>query len=658
MDQSAYKHLLSPFKISHPGGELEVRNRILVSAHVPGFAENRQAGEHYIAYHRRYAAEGVGMQITGGTPVHKSGLLSTRQDALWNLDDSIVPGYRKLSAAVHEEGGRMLAQLAHSGGTVKIAEPGITTWSASAIRSAATGHVSHAMSVDEINEVIVAYADAATRVREGELDGVEILAAFGFLPQAFLSPLTNHRDDFYGGSLENRMRFLTELLVSVRSRLGAHQILGVRLPGNEFEPGGLSLSDMSRVCIELSDRGLVDYFNITAHTNFTHTGRSKHWPPTPAPHGGFVDLAAGIKAQVSLPVFTVGRIIDPSHAESIIANGQADMVGMTRAHICDPGIVRKIQAGKVQQIRPCVGANSCIANRYAGKSIRCMHNPEVKSAGMPLQKSPVSRRVAVIGAGPGGLEAARFCALRGHSVRVYEKSANPGGQLAYWSSVESMSELTRITRWRVSELSRLGVALELNKKITHPELVKLNVDDIIVATGATDRVGRLPVQESSLPVLTPMQFLDQDIEGLEKAIVVSDGRGQAGLVCAERLLEAGASVEIVSEDVAVAHDLDPTNRNAWYERLGQRGVEFTAQTVVEQVSSASITLSNVYSRKTSERHAIDLIVDWSGGQSENSLLGTHQNQQVQYNLHAIGDCMAPRSVEIAMAEALQVARRI
>ena len=659
MYKTNYQHLLSPLQIPHPGGVLEIRNRVLVSAHVPGFAENRKPGDTYINYHRRYAAEGVGMQITGGTPVHKSGLLSLRQDALWNLDDSIVPGYQKLATAVHAEGGRMLAQLAHSGGTVQIVEPGITTWSASAIRSAITGHVSHAMSTDEIAEIIDAFASAANRVKEGGLDGVEILAAFGFLPQAFLSPLTNHRDDDYGGSLSNRMRFLVELLMAVRAQLGADQILGVRVPGDEFEPGGLTLDDMALVCAELADRGLVDYLNIIAHTNVTHTGRSKHWPPTPAPHGLFVDLAASIKAKVSVPVFTVGRVVDPAHAEQIVANGQADMVGMTRAHICDPGIVRKIKASTPQQIRPCVGANTCIANRYAGKTIRCMHNPELKEPGKLIQAATVSRQVVVIGAGPAGLEAARFCAIRGHKVIVFEKSSQPGGQLAFWAMAKSMAELARITQWRISELQRLGVTIEFNTEISHRQLQQMAADHIIVATGANDRPSQLPgVAQAQVQIVSPIQLLDLESIEFRQALVVSDGRGQAGLVCAERLLDAGVKVEIISEDVAVANDLDPTNRNAWYERLGQRGVLFTAQTVVNDIHREGVELRNIYSDSISNRPDIDLIVDWNGCESENSLIVAGTDQELTAKVHAIGDCLAPRSVEVAMAEALQVAELI
>ncbi len=340
-----FRHLLSPLLI----GNTEIRNRILVSAHVPGFAEDNKPGDKYIAYQRAYARNGVGLQITGGTPVHESGLLGVSSDALRNLDDSIVPGYKALGDAVHDEGGRILAQLAHSAGTVLINQPGCASWSASAIRSETTGNISHAMSITEIHEVIEAFAAAANRAVAGNLDGVEILGAFGFLPQAFLSPLTNHRKDQYGGSLENRMRFVLELLEAVRGAMGSDPMLGLRIPGDEFEPGGLVLDDMKVIARQIAKTGLIDYLNVIAHTNITHTGRAKHWAPTPAKHGMFVHLAQAIRAVVDIPVFAVGRITDPAQAERIIAEQQADMVGMTRANICDPEMVSKIKRGAIKQ---------------------------------------------------------------------------------------------------------------------------------------------------------------------------------------------------------------------------------------------------------------------------------------------------------------------
>lgn len=652
-----YSHLLSPLKIDTPGDTLEIRNRVLVSAHVPGFAENNKAGQRYIDYHRRYAAEGVGLQLTGGTPVHRSGMLSLGSDALWNLDDSIIPGYQKLAEAVHAEGGKMLAQLAHSGGTVLIDQPGMTNWSASDQRSAITGGVAHAMTLAEIQEVIAAHAAAARRVREGGLDGVEILAAFGFLPQAFLSPLTNHRTDQYGGSEENRLRFIVELLRAVRAELGPHQVLGIRLPGDEFETGGLDLSQMKSICHELDRQQLVNYFNIIAHTNFTHTGRSKHWAPTPTPHGVFVELAAAIKTVVSVPVFTVGRIVDPRHADQLIAEGKADMVGMTRAHICDPTIVTKISENRASEIRPCVGANTCIANRYAGKPIKCMHNPELKSPGVLLQQSNSSRRIAVVGGGPAGLEVARLCAERGHSVTLYEATDRLGGQLEYWSRSPSMSELRRIVDWRVAELARLGVTVQLNCNVGNDLLPTLDIDELVIATGARER-KRLFGEDSDVQVLTPRQLLDHDTGQWANAIVISDGRGQAGLVAAEWLASKGTRVELVTEDIAIGNDLDPTNRNAWYERLGQAGVTLSAQLEPVSLHNNTLQMKNVFTQFSISRANIDLVVDWFGCHAVDQLLNESSEYDCRIRWHAIGDCLAPRNVEVAMAEALTVARSI
>jgi len=646
-----FPHLLSPLNI----GKTKVRNRILVSAHVPGFAENNKPGEKYIAYHRQYARSGVGLQITGGTPVHTSGLLSTTNDALWSLNDEIIPGYQKLSDAVHDEGGRILAQLAHSAGTVLINQPGRASWSASAIRSETTGNISHAMSRNEIREVIDAFVAGARRADASNMDGVEILAAFGFLPQAFLSPLTNFREDEYGGSLENRMRFLLELLQAVRVAIGPNRILGLRIPGDEFEPGGLTIDDMKIVAKKIAETGLIDYLNIIAHTNISHTGRAKHWAPTPAEQGIFVPLAAAIRSVVDIPVFTAGRITDPFHAERIIADKQADMVAMTRANICDPDLADKIINNKIKQIRPCVGANTCIANRYVGKPINCMHNAAVSNPGSKLKPAARVKSITVIGGGPAGLEVARIAAERGHKVELYEQDKKLGGQLALWAAAPSMGELGNIIRWRISELERLGVTVHLNQKLETEGIEKLDAEDIIIASGSNDFIQ--PVSGNHvIPTMTPHTLLRGASVKATKAIVINEGRGQAGLAAAELLIRRGAKVEIISSDVAVANDIDPTNRSAWYMRLGDQGCVFTSAQIVESAEVNALICRNVYDDRTSQREGIDLIVNWQGCRADNSFVDLADT--VSANVHFIGDCVTPRSVEIAIGEAEAIANEL
>jgi hypothetical protein len=368
-----------------------------------------------------------------------------------------------------------------------------------------------------------------------------------------------------------------------------------------------------------------------------------------------VHLAGAIREVVNLPVFAVGRIVDPAHAEHIIAHGQADMVGMTRAHICDPQILPKIRGHLEASIRTCVGANVCIANRYAGKPIRCIQNPSVSTPGVALSPTKASKKVSVIGAGPAGLECARICAERGHTVQVFDAADKPGGQLALWASAPSTGELARIIEWRIDELQRLDVPLRLNHLMSREDITALDADAVVIATGALDTC-RCFAGDESIRIISAHELLCGTPVNAAKALVLNEGRGQAGLAASERLLHQGIATEIVTSDIAVAADLDPTNRAAWYHRLGERNCIFTAAHVVESVNADTVVLRNVFDDRLSKRKGIDLIVDWSGCHANDELIHGWNDDAPQ--IFSIGDCRAPRTVEVAISEASALANRI
>nr|NIP75575.1 hypothetical protein [Xanthomonadales bacterium] len=361
-----FPHLLSPINI----GPKLIRNRVLSTAHVPGIEQGGLPGADYIAYQRARAKGGAGLQISGSATIHRTGSVGQGR-SLDNTAPGIVEGYNRLAEAIHAEGGSFLIQLGHAAGTVNDTDVDRPLLAPSAVQSTLIRETPRAMALADIDEIVEAYARATERVRDGGLDGVEILGAFGFLPAAFLSPLSNRREDDYGGSLENRLRFSLRVIEAVRAAAGPDLIVGFRIPGDERVPGGLGVAELQEIAEHLAGTGKLDYLNVIAGTNYDRVQRMEHWPPTPAPHGLYVPLAAGIKPRVAIPVFTTGRITDPLMAEDILARGDADMIGMTRAQIADPDLVAKLQSGRSAEIRPCIGANLCIAQATEGKPLRC-----------------------------------------------------------------------------------------------------------------------------------------------------------------------------------------------------------------------------------------------------------------------------------------------
>ena len=650
-----FPHLLSPIQV----GPLRLRCRVLVTAHEIRLGDGPVPGARYAAYHRARARGGAGLQVTGCTAIHHTGGLGSG-GALANVDDSIIDGYRTLSGAVHEEGGVILAQLGHSAATTHATAPGAPVWAPSAVAGQLMrrGQRAHAMSVDEIAEIVEAYRIAARRCREGGMDGVEILAAFGFLVAAFLSPTTNWRTDEYGGSLDNRMRLCREVVSAVRDAVGPDHIVGLRIPGDELIEGGLEIEEMKAVALAIESDGKVDYLNVIAGTNMDRLRRAEHWPPTPSRHGLFVHLAAAIRSAVELPVFTVGRITDPVQAERILASGEADMVGMTRAHVADPDLVAKLRDGRLDDIRPCVGANMCIRNGLEGRSIGCIHNPQTGRELTWGDPVPAERslEVAVVGGGPAGLEAARVAALRGHRVTLHERSDHLGGQLRTWTRLASKREMRRIVEWQQRQLERLQVRIRLGHPVASAEDLG-GAKVVVLASGA--RPGPVSVEgaaEHGVGLCTARDVLDSDQVSVAASLVWDRAGGGAAVSAAEHLAEAGCRVVLVTPSIAVADDVDLTNRVPLHRRLYERSVEMLPDSEVVRVGAQGVVVANVYTGRESTIPDIERVVVCNAAEACDELAEALRTHGLRVLM--AGDSVSPREVDVAMAEGALAAREL
>ena len=450
------------------------KNRILSTAHAPGYAEAGLPGERYQLYHEQKARGGLALTMFGGSSTVSADAPSGHIDV--STDRCIAP-FRHFADRIHAHGCALICQISHLGRRTRAGRGTLLPIIApSAVREPLGRSFAKPMEGGDIARIVAAFEAAARRCRAAGLDGVELLATSHLLGQ-FLSPLSNRRTDAYGGSFANRARFACEVLDAVRGAVGEDLIVSLRLSGDELMRGGLAAAECVDVAAHLVAAGQIDVLNVLGGNAWSEPGMSRNMPGMGTPTAPFLHLAAAARERTGVPVFHGTRITDLETARHAISNGMLDMVAMTRGHLADPDIVQKLRRGQVDRIRPCVGARNCLDGALHGGSTVCIHNPATgRDATVPQHIIPGNGRrlrVTVVGGGPGGLEAARVCALRGHAVSLFEAAEQLGGQVLIAARARGRAEIGEIVGWLARENAHAGVAVPRDNPSLTPSLMPL-----------------------------------------------------------------------------------------------------------------------------------------------------------------------------------------
>ena len=650
----AFDFLFRPLTIR----AVTIPNRIFSTGHQTRMVAAGAPSDDMFAYHHARAAGGAGLIIVEAARVHESALSDA--PAIDASTDACVPGYRRIAEAVQGHGTKLFGQVSHSGRVNDRLRGGLrdVPYSASAVPEDRFHNMPRAMPAEMIDEVIAAYGTAAKRLAAAGLDGIEIPASHGLLPAQFLNPRVNRRSDRYGGSLSNRLRFLTEAIAAVRAGVGEERAVGVRLSVDEMELDGLEPDEVTAAAAQLAAMPELDYFNVIAGSMAGLAGSVHVVPPMMVDPAYTAPLAARLKAVTVKPVFVAGRINQPQLAEQVLEAGQADMCGMTRALIADADMPNKARAGDLDGIRACIGCNqACIGHFHTGAPISCIQNPVTgreRTFGK-LVPAPTRRRVVVAGGGPAGMKAAAVAAARGHDVTLFEAAERLGGQALLAQLLPGRGEFGGLITNLATELDRAGVAVRLKTPLDPETLRFLSPDAVVIATGA--RPYRPAIEgEADAHVVDAWQVLrgEANVGG---RVVVADWRADwVGLGIAERLARDGRHVRLAVNGTHAGQAVQSYVRDHWVGSLHRLGVEIIPYMRLRGVDADGAYFQHTASGETVICDDVETVVLALGHQAETSLEEAVAGMDVA--LHLAGDCLSPRSAEEAVYEGYVAATRI
>jgi 2,4-dienoyl-CoA reductase-like NADH-dependent reductase (Old Yellow Enzyme family) len=675
------RHLLDPLLQPFQLRNLHLRNRVVSTSHEPAYSEEGMPKDRYRLYHVEKAKGGIGLTMIGG-----SAIVAPDSPAVFgNLHiykDEIVPWLADLADAVHEAGAGVMCQITHLGRrTSNYTGDWLPVVAASPLREPAHRAFPKAAEAWDLDRIVRAYADATARCRESGLDGVE-LEAYGHLLDGFWSPATNHRDDEFGGSLEDRLRFPLRVIRAVREAAGPDFVIGVRMSLDEDMPGGLSREEGLAVAHRVVDEG-VDFISVIKGHIDTDEALSRVIPPMGTPSAPHLEFAGEVKRSVGVPVMHAARINDVATARYAIREGLLDLVGMTRAHIADPHIVAKIQSGAEDRIRPCVGAGYCLDAIYQASDAKCIHNPATGREDRLPHVVPAAtgapRKAVVIGAGPAGLEAARVLGERGHHVVVFEANAFPGGQVRLAASVPRRRDMMGIIDWRLAECEHLGVDVRYNAYAEAADVLAEEPDVVVVATGGLPNTGFL--RQGAELVSDTWDVLTGSLRASGAVLLYDDNGGHPGMDAAEVLAGGGAHLEFVTPERTLAPDVGGMNYPGYFTAFATHDVRVTLchrLVGVERRDGRLVArLYNEYAGTVRERVVDHVVVEHGtlpqdelyfslvpgssnlGEVDQEALLAlrpqrVRPNADGRYQLFRIGDAVTSRNVHAAVYDAYRL----
>ena len=644
-----FERLFSPLQLR----DLSLRNRIFSTGHMTNLVRDGSPSEDLVAYHRARAEGGAGLIIMESARVHGSSL--SDQPAINAGSDACIPGFAAVAEAVKGAGAALFGQLSHAGRVTYALKRGrrLVTYAPSSSPDDRFHSVPRAMPTAMVEELVAAFGAAAGRYRAAGLDGVEILASHGLLPAQFLNPRVNRREDRYGGSFENRLRFLKEALEVGRAAMDPAMVLGMRISADEKEADGLMPEEVIAVCQSLEAAGCLDYVNVTAGSMAGLAGSVHVVPPMQIEHAYLAPLAAAVKAAVELPVFVAGRINQPQLAEAILASGQADLCGMTRAMIADPEMPKKAAAGRLDDIRACIACNqACIGHMQMGVGISCIQHPETGRERRygKLTPAPAPKKVLVAGGGPAGMKAAAVAAARGHRVLLCEAGAQLGGQVLLAQALPGRAEFGGLITNLAREMELAGVELRLKQPVDAALVAAEAPDAVIIATGARPREIAVEGREEA-HVLEAWDILTGAANPGQRVLVADWRSDWVGLGLAEKLALDGCQVRLAVNGPMAGQELQIYLRDHWVGRLHKLGVEIIPYAQIYGADEDTVYLRHSASGEPIICEGVDSLVLAQGHAPETGLEQALAESGLP--LFLAGDCLAPRSAEEAVLEGLE-----